>query len=167
MASKATPSLSLLDAEVQLSNTASQPSGPQKSTFAYPPIVIVTLAAHPSAASLTNLFGSPILKPQQSGALAGQTMRTSRAVVHLAAGPEPQALGAYYVDSPSDEEEGVAVEAQVDSWMGDLELLYQEQLKSLVEDWQSTKLRKGKGKPWLRTLTRRKTILLSWSWRKT
>ena len=51
-------------------------------------------------------------------------MQISRAAIHLAAGLEPQALGAYYVDSPSDEEEGVVVEAQVDSWMSDLELLY-------------------------------------------
>ena len=54
--------------------------------------------------------------------------------MHLAVGPEPEAHGAYYVASPSDEEEGVAAEAQVDLRMGDLELLFQEQLKSLKED---------------------------------
>ena len=41
--------------------------------------------------------------------------------VHLAVGPEPEAIVAYYVDSPSDEEGGAAVEAQVDFMMGDLE----------------------------------------------
>ena len=54
--------------------------------------------------------------------------------VHLAIEPEPEATGAYYVDSPSDEEGGAAVEAQVDFMMGDLELLFQEQLVLLVED---------------------------------
>ena len=51
------------------------------------------------------------MKPPQLGVLAGQTMQTSRAVVHLAAGPELEAPGAYYVDSPLDEEEGAAAEA--------------------------------------------------------
>ena len=55
-------------------------------------------------------------------------------MVHLAARPEPEATGTYYVDSPSDEEAGAAVEAQIDSLMGDLELLFQEQLVSLAED---------------------------------
>ena len=54
--------------------------------------------------------------------------------MHLAARPEREAPSAYYVDSPSDEEEGAAAEAQVDSWMGDLELLFQEQLMSLAKD---------------------------------
>ena len=53
--------------------------------------------------------------------------------VHLAA--EPEAVSAYYVNSPSDEEGGAAVEAQVDFVMGDLELLYREQLASLAEDF--------------------------------
>ena len=54
----------------------------------------------------------------------GPLGQAPRAVVHLAAGPEPEIPSAYYVDSPSDEEEGAAAEAQVDSWMGDLELLF-------------------------------------------
>ena len=73
-------------------------------------------------------------------------MQASRAVVHLAVGPEPEAHGAYYIDSPSDEEEGAAVEAQVDSWMGDLELLYQEQLKLLAEDLAEHQTAERKGK---------------------
>ena len=55
-------------------------------------------------------------------------------MVHLAVEPEPEATGAYHVDSPSDEEGGAAVEAQVDLMMGDLELLFQEQLVSIAED---------------------------------
>ena len=66
-------------------------------------------------------------------------------MVHLAAGPEPWATDAYYVDSLSDAEEGAAAEAQVDSWMGDLELLFQEQLLSLAEDHAEYQaVRKGK-----------------------
>ena len=75
----------------------------------------------------------------------GQLEQAPRAVVHLAAGPEPGATGAYYVDSPSDEEKGVAAKAQVDSWMGDLELLFLEQLMSLAEDHAEYQaVRKGK-----------------------
>ena len=94
----------------------------------------MTLATHPSVALLTNLFGSLIARPPQSTAPAGQSEQAPRVVVHLAAGPELEAPGAYYIDSPSDEQEGATVEAQVDSRMGDLELLFQEQLKSLTED---------------------------------
>ena len=49
-----------------------------------------------------------------------------QAAVHLAVEPEPKAISAYYDDSPSDEEGGVAVEARVDLMMGNLELLFQE-----------------------------------------
>ena len=66
--------------------------------------------------------------------------------MHLAARPEPEAPSTYYVDSPSDEEEGAAAEAQVDSWMGDLELLFQEQLKSLIEDLAEHQAVERKGK---------------------
>ena len=45
-----------------------------------------------------------------------------------------EAVSAYYVDLPSDEEEGETAEAQVDSLLGDLELLFQEQLVALAED---------------------------------
>ena len=41
---------------------------------------------------------------------------------------------AYYVDLASNEEERVIVEAQVDSLLGDLEVLFQEQLATLAED---------------------------------
>ena len=40
----------------------------------------------------------------------------------------------------------MAVEAQVDSWMSDLELLYQEQLKSIVEDLAEHQAAERKGK---------------------
>ena len=64
---------------------------------------------------------------------------------HLAVGLEPEATVAYYVDSPSDEEGGAAAEAQVDLITGDLELLFQEQLVSLVEDHAEYQaVRKGK-----------------------
>ena len=69
-----------------------------------------------------------------SGTPVSQTMQLPRTAIHLAAGPVPQALSAYYVDSPSDEEAGAAVEAQVDSLMGNLELLFQGQLALLTED---------------------------------
>ena len=60
--------------------------------------------------------------------------QASQAAVHLVAEPEPEAVNAYYVDSPSDEEGGAAVEAHIDFVKGDLELLYREQLASLAED---------------------------------
>ena len=62
-------------------------------------------------------------------------MQAPQAVVHLAAEPELEVVSAYYVDSPSDEEGGVATEAQVDFMMRDLELLYREQLATLAEDF--------------------------------
>ena len=57
-----------------------------------------------------------------------------QAAAHLAGEPELEPPVSYYVDSPSDEEQGAAAEAQVDFTMGDLEQLFQEQLASLVED---------------------------------
>ena len=42
--------------------------------------------------------------------------------------------GAYYVGITSDEEEGAAVEAQIDHLLRDLEVLFQEQLATLAED---------------------------------
>ena len=134
MATEAVQSPSQPEPEALSSSTTSQPLVSQKSSFASPPAAIVTLAAHPSAALLTNLFGSLMIRPPQSTMPVGQPKQAPRIVVHLAARPEPEAPGAYYVDSPSDEEEGVAAEAQVDAWMGDLELLYQGQLTSLTED---------------------------------
>ena len=77
-------------------------------------------------ALLTNLFGSLITRPPQSVMPVGQPERAPRAVVHLAARLEPEAPSSYYIDSPSDEEEGAVAEAQVDTLMGDLELLFQE-----------------------------------------
>ena len=66
------------------------------------------------------------MRPLPSAAPLGQPERAPRAVVHLAAGPKLEVPGAYYVDSLSDEEEGAAKEAQVDTLMGDLEVLFQE-----------------------------------------
>ena len=66
-------------------------------------------------------------------------------MVHLAVEPELEATGSYYVDSPSDDEGGAAIEAQVDLMMGDLELLFQEQLMSLAENLAEYQaVRKGK-----------------------
>ena len=45
-----------------------------------------------------------------------------------------ETFNAYYVDSPSDDEEGAAAKALVDSMLEDLELLFQEQLTALAED---------------------------------
>ena len=116
-------------------STTSQSLALQKSSFASPPTATVTLAAHPSATLLTNLFGSLIARPLQLAMPAGQSEQAPRVVVHLAAKLEPEVVNAYYVDSPSDKEGGAAAEAQVDFMMGDLELLYREQLASLEEDF--------------------------------
>ena len=35
-----------------------------------------------------------------------------------------EAVCAYYVDTPSEDEEGATAEAQVADWLGDLELLF-------------------------------------------
>ena len=52
---------------------------------------------------------------------------------------------AYYVDAPSDDEEGATAKALVDDMLGDLELLFQEQLAVLAEDvTEQQALRKGK-----------------------
>ena len=51
-----------------------------------------------------------------------------------AAEQELEATSTYYVDLTSDDEEGVTVEAMVDSILRDLELLFQEQLTALAED---------------------------------
>ena len=45
-----------------------------------------------------------------------------------------EAVSAYYVDLPLDDEEGAATEALLDSMLRDLELLFQEQLTALAED---------------------------------
>ena len=93
----------------------------------------VTLPAHPSVALLSNLFASLIAIAPQSSMPEGQTdnqtvqpiaEQAPQTVVHLAAKPEPEAVNAYYADSPIDEEGGAAVEAHLDFVMGDLELLY-------------------------------------------
>ena len=57
----------------------------------------------------------------------------------------PEAASAYYVDLTSDEEEGAIIEAQVDSLLGDLEFLFQEQHAALAEDaMEQHAIRKGK-----------------------
>ena len=57
----------------------------------------------------------------------------------------PRAARAYYLDFAPDEDEGVVVEAQLDSQLGDLELLFQEQLTVLAEEAaEQHALRKGK-----------------------
>ena len=45
-----------------------------------------------------------------------------------------EAISTYYVDLPLDDKEGATAEALVDSMLGDLELLFQEQLTTLAED---------------------------------
>ena len=56
-----------------------------------------------------------------------------------------EAICAYYVDTPSEDEEGVTAEAQVGDVLVDLELLFQEQLAVLAEDAaEQQALRKGK-----------------------
>ena len=45
-----------------------------------------------------------------------------------------ETINAYYVDSPSDDDEGAAAKALVNSMLRDLELLFQEQLTTLAED---------------------------------
>ena len=56
-----------------------------------------------------------------------------------------EAVCAYYVDTPSDDEGSATVEALVDDMLRDLELLFQEQLMALAEDAAEQQvLRKGK-----------------------
>ena len=56
-----------------------------------------------------------------------------------------EAICAYYVDTPSEDEEGATAEAQVDDALEDLKLLFQEQLTALAEDIaEQQALRKGK-----------------------
>ena len=62
------------------------------------------------------------------------TARGSHASGGTAKQESKEAVSAYYVNSPSDDEEGAAVEALVDNMVGDLELLFQEQLTTLAED---------------------------------
>ena len=81
-----------------------QLSSCRKSPFASPPIAAVTLTAYPPATA------------------------------HPTGELEPGPPIACYVDSPSDEEQGAVVEAQIDFMMGDLEQLFQEQLVLLAED---------------------------------
>ena len=55
------------------------------------------------------------------------------------------AARAYYLDFAPDEDVGAVVEAQMDSQLGDLELLFQEKLTTLAEDAvEQHALRKGK-----------------------
>ena len=62
-----------------------------------------------------------------------------------AAEQELEATSTYYVDSPLDDEEGAAAEALVDNMLGDLELLFQEQLIALAEEaTEQQALKKGK-----------------------
>ena len=69
-----------------------------------------------------------------------------QATACLAVRPEPEVTVAYYVDSPSDEEGGAAVDAQIDFSMGDLEQLFQEQLASLAQDIAEHEIAQKKGK---------------------
>ena len=56
-----------------------------------------------------------------------------------------EAINAYYVDSPSDDEEEAATVALIDDMLRDLELLFQEQLTALAEAAaEQQTLRKGK-----------------------
>ena len=56
-----------------------------------------------------------------------------------------KAVCAYYVDTPSDDEGSATAEALVDDMLGDMELLFQEQLTALDEDaGEQQALRKGK-----------------------
>ena len=45
-----------------------------------------------------------------------------------------ESYSAYYVDLTFDEEDGVVIDAQIDSLLRDLELWFQEQLATLAED---------------------------------
>ena len=74
--------------------------------------------------------------------------RASPAGEGIAGQESEEAVCAYYVDTPSDDEEGATVEALVDDMLRDLELLFQEQLTVLAEDAAEQRaLRKGKAVP--------------------
>ena len=114
---------SSMGASTLFPSMVAQLSAHWKSPFTSPPIAAVTLTAYPPAAA----------------------QRMPPAATHLVGKPEPEPPIAYYVDSPSDEEQGAAVEAQIDFMMGDLEQLFQEQLVTLVEDIAEHQVaRKGK-----------------------
>ena len=118
------------------------------------PATAITLSAHPLVASLASLFASliataPQLVASEDQSISQSTQPAARQTPQLAvqltarcisigegaAEQESQeAISAYYVDLPSDEEEGATAEAQVDSLLEDLELLFQEQLVALAED---------------------------------
>ena len=71
--------------------------------------------------------------------------RASPAGKGIAGEESEEAVYAYYVDTPSDDEGGATAEAQVDASLVDLELLFQEQLVALAEDAAEQQvLRKGK-----------------------
>ena len=93
----------------------------------------MTLAAYPATAKqVPQAAESPAARPE------------------LAANPavaqESEVTIAYYVDSPSDEEGGAVVDAQIDFSMGDLEQLFQEQLASLAQDVAEHETTQKKGK---------------------
>ena len=70
-----------------------------------------------------------------------QTDSEVQTIEHVA----PGAVGAYYLDSAPDEDEEAVVEAHLDSQLGDLELLFQEQLIVLAEEvTEQHALKKGK-----------------------
>ena len=62
------------------------------------------------------------------------TARASPTGEGIAGQESEEAVCAYYVDMPSDDEEGVTAEASVDDMIRDLELLFQEQLTALTKD---------------------------------
>ena len=67
--------------------------------------------------------------------------REVQAIEHVA----PGEVGTYYLDFALDEDEGAVVETHLDSQLGDLELLFQEQLIILAEEAaEQHALKKGK-----------------------
>ena len=72
------------------------------------------------------------------------TTRSSPAGRGITERKSEEAINAYYVDSPLNDEEGATAVALIDDMLGDLELLFQEQLTALVEDAaEQQTLRKG------------------------
>ena len=94
------PPLSPMGTGASSPSMVAQPSALQKSSCASLPAAAVILAAYPAAAKqVPQATESPTVMPRLAASLAV----------------------AYYVDSPSDEEAGAAVDAQIDFSLGDLE----------------------------------------------
>ena len=134
----------------------------QKSASTSLPAAALSLSTPLSVASLTSLFTSLVSPAPQPVSPGGQpanqlvTGQIPRPVICLEARVGPvgtriagqdseEVACAYYVDTPSEDEEGATAEALVANKLEDLELLFQEQLAVFAKDAaEQHTLKKGK-----------------------